>query len=397
LISPFHGKAAAWVRGRHGLWERIEGIERGEGRLVWFHAASLGEFEQGRPVMEMLRAREPRTRIVLTFFSPSGYEACKHHAVADAIFYLPPDSRRNARRFISHLRPDAALFVKYEFWYHYLHALDRERVPTYLVSAIFRPGHPFFRRWGVLHRHMLGFFTGFFVQDEESARLLRAVGVSRVEVTGDTRFDRVRAIAGQAREVERVARFRGEGPLVVCGSTWPADEEMILRYIRGRGDDACRWVIVPHEPGEGHVRAIVERCEAPVARFSDEEGDERGCRVMVVDRVGMLSAIYRYGTVAYVGGGFGRGIHNTLEAAVYGIPVVFGPRYGKFREAVDLVARGGGFAVGDAREFAALMDELLACPAVAGEAGERAGAFVAGRVGATARVVEVLTTSRARW
>jgi 3-deoxy-D-manno-octulosonic-acid transferase len=234
---------------------------------------------------------------------------------------------------------------------------------------------------------MLGFFTGFFVQDEGSARLLSGVGVTRVEVTGDTRFDRVLAIAAGAGEVERVARFRGEGPLVVCGSTWPADEEMITRYIRERGE-GYRWVIVPHEVGEGHVRALLERCGEGAARYSGE--GEEGCRVLVVDRVGLLASIYRHASVAYVGGGFGRGIHNTLEAAVYGIPVVFGPRYGAFREAVGLAARGGGFPVRDEKEFVEVMDRLLTRPPVAAEAGRRAGEFAREGAGATAKILASL-------
>jgi 3-deoxy-D-manno-octulosonic-acid transferase len=386
-VAPFHAKAAAWARGRRGLWKRIEGWERGTGRLVWFHAASLGEFEQGRPLMEALRAREPGTRVLLTFFSPSGYEARANYDGADAVFYLPPDSPRNVRRFLRATRPDAAVFIKYEFWYHYLRALHRDGVPTYLVSAIFRPGQPFFRRWGALHRRMLGFFTSIFVQDEASARLLASAGAMRVTVAGDTRFDRVLEIAAGASVVERVARFRGEGALVVCGSTWPADEEMIARYIRARGT-CCRWVIVPHEVGEARVRALLERLGPDAARFS--EGGEEGRRVLVIDRVGLLSSVYRHATVAYIGGGFGRGIHNALEAAVYGIPVVFGPRYLAFREAVGLVARGGGFPVSDAREFTSIMDELLAKPPVAAEAGRRAGEFVSKGAGATARVLAAL-------
>ncbi|MDR2129736.1 MAG: 3-deoxy-D-manno-octulosonic acid transferase [Odoribacteraceae bacterium] len=389
LISPFHAKAAAWLEGRRGLWEKIERFERGEGKVAWVHVASLGEFEQGRPLVEMIRERLPGTRVVLTFFSPSGHEACKRYGGADAVFYLPPESPGNARRFVHLVRPDAAIFVKYEFWYHYLHALHVARVPTYLISARFRPGQPFFRPWGVLHRRMLALFTGIRVQEEESARLLRSVGISRVEVTGDTRFDRVLAIAGQARPVERVERLRGEGPLIVCGSTWPADEEIICRYMRGRGR-GCRWVIVPHEVGEARARALVERCGEGTGRLSGDALEESTCRVLVVDRVGLLSSIYRYATVAYVGGGFGRGIHNTLEAAVYGIPVVFGPAYRKFGEAVELVRRGGGFSIRDAEGFAALMESLLSRPGRIARAGQRAKALVEEGAGATEKTFNMI-------
>ncbi|MDR2414398.1 MAG: 3-deoxy-D-manno-octulosonic acid transferase [Odoribacteraceae bacterium] len=388
-LAPFHAKAAAWVDGRKNLWKQIDAFERGEGRLAWFHVASLGEFEQGLPLIELTREREPGTRIVVTFFSPSGHEARARHASIDAAFYLPPESRRNARRFLRAIRPDVVVFVKYEFWYHYLHALRDAGVPTYLLSARFRPGQPFFRPWGALHRRMLGFFEKILVQDDASARLLRSVGATRVEVTGDTRFDRVLTIAGQARAIDRVERFRGDAPLVVCGSTWPADERVLSRCIRARGE-TCRWVIVPHEVDEERVRALVARLGEGVARFSDEVIDETTCRVLIIDRVGLLSSAYRYATVAYIGGGFGRGIHNTLEAATYGIPVLFGPAYRKFGEAVEMTRRGCAFPVRDAARLEQKMRELLDNPALAARAGKEAGMFVRENAGAADRAFNAI-------
>ncbi|MDR0766729.1 MAG: 3-deoxy-D-manno-octulosonic acid transferase [Odoribacteraceae bacterium] len=392
-LAPFHAKAAAWVNGRKGIWKRIEAFERGNARLAWFHVASLGEFEQGRPLVEMIREREPGTRVVITFFSPSGHEARANYPGADAVFYLPQESPRNARRFIRAIRPDVAIFVKYDFWYHYLHALRDAGIPTYLLSARFRAGQLFFRRWGVLHRRMLGLFEKILVQDDASARLLRAAGITRVDVTGDTRFDRVLDIAANARAIERVERFRGNYPLIVCGSTWPADEKLLLSCIRERGE-TCRWVIVPHEVDEPRIRTLVARCGPATARFSDEGIDkiidETACHVLVIDRVGLLSSVYRHATIAYIGGGFGRGIHNTLEAAVYGIPVVFGPAYRKFGEAIEMIRRGCAFPVNDDKRCNRLIDELLSTPARLADAGQQARAFVQENAGATARAFNAI-------
>ena len=389
LASPFNKKAAQWVKGRRSQWERLAAADRGKGRLVWFHAASLGEFEQGRPVMERLREIEPRTRILLTFFSPSGYEIRKNYPGADYICYLPLDTPDNARRFVDIFRPDAAVFIKYEFWYHYLRELHARRIPTYLISAIFRPSQPFFKRWGTTHREMLGFFTRLYVQDETSLRLLADIGVDRVQQAGDTRFDRVAQIAEAAQSIPLVERFCQGKRAIVCGSTWPADEEIITAYINAHPDSG-KWIIVPHEIGEGHIRDILAKCHAPAVRYTDTQADFSAARVLVIDRIGFLSSVYRYGSIAYIGGGFGKGIHNTLEAAVYGIPVVFGPRHEKFKEALDLLDRGGAFTVKTKEEFASLIDSLTANPAIAEAAGQSALAYVRSQLGATEAIIRQL-------
>ena len=387
VASLFNEKATLWVKGRRGQWQRP--CPGGEGRLVWFHAASLGEFEQGRPVMERLRREEPGTRILLTFFSPSGYEIRKNYPGADIVCYLPLDTPGNARRFLDRYRPDAAVFIKYEFWYHFLRKLHRRGTPTYLISAIFRPGQPFFRRWGGLHREMLSFFTRIFVQDDDSLRLLEGIGVRHAERVGDTRFDRVQEIAAAAHPIPIVERFAGDEPVMVCGSTWPEDETLLLDYMN-RHPGARKWVVVPHEIGEGHVREILGKACVPAVRYTDSAADLQAARILVIDQIGFLSSVYRYASMAYIGGGFGRGIHNTLEAAVYGIPVIFGPRHQKFHEAVELLARGGAFTIKNGEELHALLDSLIENPAIAQAAGGEALAYVRSQLGATDVIIRHL-------
>lgn len=382
LAAPFNEKAALWVKGRRGIWERIKGIDRGAERLIWFHAASLGEFEQGRPVMEAIKAQEPETRILLTFFSPSGYEIRKNYSGADYILYLPSDTPGNAARFVELLHPDAAVFIKYEFWYNYLHELNKHHIPTYLISAIFRPEQPFFKSWGKLHRRMLGFFDCLFVQDEESVRLLKSVGVEKAQLTGDTRFDRVRQIAGAAKEIDKVSIFCDDRPTVVCGSTWPPDEDILFDYIN-RDTSNYKWIFAPHEIGEGHIRSIQEKCRKKIVRYTDDRADFANADVLIIDCIGLLSAIYRYGRIAYIGGGFGVGIHNTLEAAVYGIPIIFGPKYQKFNEAVSLIREGGAFTVSNAQQLKELLDALTGSPKIAKAAGQKATDYVESQSGAT--------------
>lgn len=390
LASPFNEKAALWTQGRKGLRNRIKSVSRKEGRLIWFHAASLGEFEQGRPVIEALKQQQPDTKILLTFFSPSGYEVRKNYKETDYIFYLPADTPVNARLLIGHFKPDAAVFIKYEFWYNYLHELHRQHIPTYLISAVFRPTQAFFKPWGSLQRKMLHCFTRLFVQDAESVRLLTSVGISCAEQTGDTRFDRVKQIAGQSRNIETVEAFLNGIPAVVCGSTWPPDEELLLNYINDyRG--IYKWIVVPHEIGESHIRSIQEKCRKKTARYSAwETENDSSAEVLIVDCIGLLSSLYRYGRIAYIGGGFGAGIHNTLEAAVYGIPVLFGPRFRKFREAVELAAQGGAFPVKDDAELREIFDALLGDPGIARTAGEKARDYVDSRLGATERILKYL-------
>ncbi len=389
LASPFNEKAALWIKGRKNIQKKISTVTKGSHRLVWFHAASLGEFEQGRPVMEALKKEQPDTRILLTFFSPSGYEIRKNYAGADYIYYLPADTPRNARHFIESVQPDAAVFVKYEYWYNYLNQLNKRHIPTYLISAIFRKEQPFFKTWGGLHRKMLHFFTRMFIQDEESARLLSSIGIQAFEQTGDTRFDRVKQIADTAQDIDKVTHFLNGAPAVVCGSTWPPDEELLLDYIN-RDNTNFKWIIAPHEIGENHIRTILGKCQKKVIRYTQDEAGETDAKVLIIDCIGLLSSIYRYGKIAYIGGGFGVGIHNTLEAAVYGIPVIFGPRYQKFNEAVRLIQHGGAFSIHNKTELDELLDSLLQDQAITETAGRQALAYVNSQLGATAIIMKYL-------
>lgn len=389
LAAPFNEKAALLSKGRKEVKSKLQTIHRGSERLVWFHAASLGEFEQGRPVMEKLRQMEPDTKIGLTFFSPSGYEIRKNYAGADYILYLPADTKRNAVRFIEQLRPDAAVFIKYEFWYNYLNELHKRNIPTYLISAIFRTEQPFFKSWGTLHRKMLGFFKCLYVQDEQSVKLLETIGIRNTRLTGDTRFDRVKQIADAAKDIEKVRLFCNDQPAVVCGSTWPPDETILLDYIN-QYSGPYKWILVPHEIGEGHIKTILDKCKKKVIRYTQANANLEDYEVLIVDCIGLLSSIYRYGKISYIGGGFGVGIHNTLEAAIYGIPVIFGPKYQKFNEAVSLIHEGGGFSINNGAELKELLDSLINHPVIAETAGKKALAYVTNQLGATDIISEKL-------
>ena len=393
LAAPFNEKASLWTKGRKDIQKKISAIHHDGQRLVWFHAASLGEFEQGRPVIEALKQTEPDTKILLTFFSPSGYEIRKNYQGADYILYLPSDTPGNARFLIDQVKPDAAIFIKYEFWYNYLHELHKQNIPTYLISAIFRPSQPFFKNWGNLHRGMLGFFTRLYVQDDESVRLLKSIGITNAQRTGDTRFDRVKQIAEAAKEIEKVRLFCNGQPAVVCGSTWPPDEDILTEYLNNDAS-GYKWVITPHEIGENHIKTILEKCKRKVIRYTDENADFSQYDVLIVDCIGLLSSIYRYGKISYIGGGFGVGIHNTLEAAVYGIPVVFGPKHQKFNEAVSLIEEGGAFSISSGEQLKEVFNSLIGTPAIAEAAGQKALEYVGSQLGATNIIMQELASKK---
>jgi 3-deoxy-D-manno-octulosonic-acid transferase len=359
LVSPFNRKARQWIRGRRGLLDKIRSTIDPDLPLIWFHCSSLGEFEQGRPIMEGLRNRDPGRKILLTFYSPSGYEIRKDYQGADFVFYLPLDTGRNAKRFISHLNLEKAYFIKYEFWYHMLKQLKTNNIPAYLVSGTFRKEQVFFRSWGKWFRNILNCFDHIFVQQQSSLDLLESIGMQHVSLAGDTRFDRVRAIVQGSEKDARFMSFTGSGPVVVAGSTWPPDEALLVRYIN-RTDRQVKWIVAPHEIHESGIVRLSGQIMKTVQRYTSlTESELPQTEVIIVDTIGLLYSLYQYGSVAYIGGGFGKGIHNTLEAATFGLPVIFGPKYRKFQEAVNLVAAGAAFPVEDYAEFEGVLSGLL--------------------------------------
>ena len=392
IASLFSEKVRKMWRGEREAIRVLKEKVDPEAQYVWFHAASLGEFEQGRPLMERLRCEHPEYKILLTFFSPSGYEVRKNYEGADIICYLPLDTIRNARRFLRAVRPCMAFFIKYEFWFNYLHILKHRQVPVYSVSSIFRPEQVFFRWYGRQYGRVLKCFTRFFVQNEQSRELLKTLGITDVEVVGDTRFDRVLQIKEQAKQLPLVEQFiRGEGKphVFVAGSSWPPDEEIFLRYFREHPE----WtlIIAPHVIGEDHLQQIEKLLDGfHVERYTQLNAPVGGARALIIDCFGLLSSIYRYGQVAYVGGGFGVGIHNVVEAAVWGMSVFFGPNNQRFREAQELKQNGGGIEINSYDDFARCMDELTANPEVLAERGRTAGDYVTSRAGATEKIFKYL-------
>jgi 3-deoxy-D-manno-octulosonic-acid transferase len=393
LIAPFHTKAALFSKGHRGLIAKIRGQVAHDKPVVWFHCASLGEFEQGRPIIEGYRKRKPQHNILITFFSPSGFEVKKGDSIADWIFYFPLDTRRNVRRFLDTVQPVKAIFIKYEFWYNYLVALKKRNIPTYIVSATFRHSQPFFQWYGAFFRKMLHTFTLMFIQNWTSAELLDQIGCKNVVVAGDTRFDRVLTQAQLPFSSSIIDAFLSTSNaqnLCVAGSTWPEDEVLLFQALTAHA--SLRIILVPHEIKSSHIEQIMERFApfSPVrySRLSNPEMVSENTRVMVVDTIGLLSSLYRLGSMAYVGGGFGEGIHNILEAAVYGIPVFFGPRYQKFNEAVDLIRLGGAFSIRTDAELAAQIGIWLSAPQKCMEAGHICMEYVQSHSGATQIVLQ---------
>ncbi len=357
LVALFNKKARLWCDGRKGMVERVRQVIGDESNIVWIHVASLGDFEQGRPLVDYVKEHYPEYKILLTFFSPAGYEVRKNYPNADYVFYLPADTRREVRRFLDVVRPKVAIFVKYEFWLNMLSELRKRKVRTYIASSIFRKKSIFFSPFGGIWREALKAFDMLFVQDEKSKALLAEIGIENVVVAGDTRFDRVSAIAEQAKRVEVVEEFKGDKRLFVAGSTWGADEDILLPLINENPD--IKFVIAPHEMDETRIERILREVKGGAVRYTQlSEGCLADKQVLVLDTIGLLSRAYGSAEWAYVGGGFGAGIHNTLEAAVYGLPVAFGTKYRKFKEACDLIELGVGRSVQNEHELKAWFDEL---------------------------------------
>ncbi len=392
LIAPFHKKARLI---RLGQW-KTNSILRNKidrnAKYIWFHAASLGEFEQGRPLIEKIKTEHPDYKILLTFFSPSGYEVRKNYDGADVICYLPFDTPYRVHKFLNLANPAIAIFIKYEFWANYLKELKRRDIPVYIISAIFRPQQVFFKWYASSYRKILTCFDRLFVQDEYSRDLLATYGITNVTVAGDTRFDRVLDVQRKSRKIEVIQNFinhpEGEKQTVlVAGSSWPQDEELFVEYFNEHPE--LKLIIAPHEIHKEHLLGISALLKRKSIRLSEATSGESlaGVDCIIVDSFGLLSSIYRYGDIAYIGGGFGAGIHNILEAAVYGIPVIFGPKFQKFKEARDLLALGGAFTISDKDSFDSRMNDLLSYPELRIEAGKLAGEFVSGHAGVTERIL----------
>mgnify|MGYP000825967966 FL=1 len=400
IASLFNEKVRKMWRGEREAFKILKQKVDPNAKYIWFHAASLGEFEQGRPLMERIRKDYPQYKILLTFYSPSGYEVRKNYEGADIICYMPVDTRLNAIRFLRLVRPVMAFFIKYEFWSNFLHILKHRNIPTYSVSSIFREDQVFFKWYGRNYAGVLKCFTRFFVQNEESKRLLEGIGITAVDVVGDTRFDRVLQIKEAAKQLPICEAFRTgvassqsadvphhDFKVFVAGSSWPPDENIFIPFFNEHKD--WRLLIAPHVIAEEHLKLIRSLIKGKkVVRYTQTTPEEAAeADVLIIDCFGLLSSMYNYGDVAYIGGGFGVGIHNTLEAAVWNMPVIFGPNNKKFQEAQGLLKSGGGFEINTYEDFSGLMGPLMNDETFLKQAGDKAGAFVAHLAGATDKVL----------
>ncbi len=391
MASPLHAKAKLWWEGRKRMFEQMQSVIAKGDKIVWIHVASLGDFEQGRPLVDYVKAHYSDYKILLTFFSPSGYEVRKNYPNADYVFYIPADTKRDVSRFLDIVNPEVAIFVKYEFWLNMLTELRQRHIRTFVVSAIFRRNSIFFNPFGRIWRKALGAFETLFVQDESSKQLLAEIGVENVVVAGDTRFDRVLTIAESAEKVEVVEQFKGEQRLFVAGSTWGPDEDILLPLINENPD--IKFVIAPHEMDEGRIERLMREVKGGVVRYTQLPSDFSTAQVLVLDTMGLLSRVYGSAEWAYVGGGFGAGIHNTLEAAVYGLPVAFGPKYRKFKEACDLIGLGVGCSVKNKEDLNSWFNELKSDDDYRARLSAIAKVYVNQHRGVTEKVVKTIFNS----
>lgn len=389
IASLFNGKARAWVSGRRGWKKELKKACSPNDKIIWFHAASLGEFEQGRPVMEAIRTQYPSHKIFLTFFSPSGYLQKKDYKGADKVMYLPPDCKRNARYFVKTMHPELAIFIKYEFWYNYLAELKKNSVPNVFISAIFRKTQPFFKWYGGWFRKKLKDVDHFFVQDQSSAEMLKTIGIKNITVSGDTRFDRVADILKHKSDYPNIDAFCEGHKTLLVGSSWPPDEE-ILASLPAKSPD-LRIIIAPHEVKQERIKQLIQTLDMQVARYTmDDPESWLDKQVLIIDTIGVLSSIYRYADIAYIGGAFASGLHNIQEPAVNGMPVIFGPKYHKFREAIDLVENGGAFTVNSKEDLQELIGNLISDEAAFQSACETSKQYMLDQTGATNKIMSNL-------
>lgn len=404
LASLFHPKAKKWIGGRKNLLQKIQSdfeniastSNGGKRKIIWVHAASLGEFEQGRPVMEALKRQHPHSLLVLTFFSPSGYEIRKNYPVADYVYYLPLDTRRNAQTFVEILQPQLVVFVKYEFWFHYFEVLHQHKTPIFVISAIFRPQQHFFKWYGGLFRSLLQYCEHIFVQNESSLQLLQQIGIQQVSITGDTRLDRVFENSQLVNKFPIIEQFKGQQRLWVAGSTWQKDEEILAQFFSSSSIGGNhRMVLAPHEIGENHLQQIENLLEGKSIRYSKYDTaidfENTNLKVLIIDNIGILSSIYQYADYVYIGGGFGAGIHNTMEAAVFGKPIFFGPNYHKFQEAIDLIRLGGVYSIEEWEDLQKEVIRLEGNPMLYKQVCQISRKYVMAHKGGSSLILEVLS------
>ena len=395
ISSLFNEKAKLFVRGRKNWKKNLQSQIEKDARYIWFHCASLGEFEQGRPVIEEIKKQFPEFKIVLTFFSPSGYEIRKNYGGVDIVSYLPIDSKANAQAFINIIKPEKAFFIKYEFWFYYISELKKQNIPLYIFSAKFRENQHFFKNTplGNWYCKMLFQFEHFFVQNETSAQLLKNIGLNNIFVSGDTRFDRVAAIVKGAKEIPVVEKFKGNAQLIIAGSTWKPDEELLAEFINQNKN--IKFIIAPHEVSDANVNRIHQLLKKPSISFSKINNTEiDNYQVLIIDSIGLLSSLYQYGNVAYIGGGFGIGIHNILEAATFGMPIVFGPNFKKFKEAVDLTSNGGAFSITNFDELERTFNHLISDKKLLNKASGISKDYVEKNVGSTKFIIKKVFNKR---
>lgn len=387
ITSFFNSKAKQWINGRKNVFKKISDFDNKGKKTVWVHCSSLGEFEQGRPIIDKIKSQNPDWKIVISFFSPSGYEIRKNYNNADLVTYLPLDTARNAKKFISLINPDIVYFIKYEHWYHYLKTLNKINIPVYLVAANFRSDQLFFKSYGTWYKNVLKLYSKIFVQEESSVKLLEKFDIKNVVISGDTRFDRVYENSLNAVDFPKVRAFKNDKFVIIAGSTWEQDENILIEYINKSNKD-LKFIIAPHVISESNIKRIEAQIKVSSIRYSTvEESDALDYTVLIIDNIGMLSSLYQYGDIAYIGGGFNAGIHNTLEAVTFGLPVIFGPKYQKFREAIELIEKELGFSIDSYPKFEERLNLLIEKPEIIFDINQKSKELIRRSLGATSKIL----------
>ena len=392
ISSPFNSKAKQWLVGRKGLLNDIKNTINVNDKIIWIHCSSVGEFEQGRPVIERLKTEYENLKILVTFFSPSGYAQRNKITDANYIFYLPLDTKKNAKEFIRITNPQLVIFVKYEFWFHFLNETSKKNIPALLISGIFRKNQLFFKWYGFPFLSLLKSFSKIFVQDNNSLILLEKYNLSNTVISSDTRFDRVLKVKNNAKTFIDIEKFCGDNKIIIAGSTWPEDEKILLQTIQYLKNSDLKWIIAPHEISEKHISALLNSLGEKAIRYSQLSNSKSNKQFLVIDNIGMLSSIYRYATIAFIGGGFGKGIHNILESTVFGVPVLFGPNYEKFREAKDLIDQQICFSINNSDQLSIYINRLLNDNKLYNNCSTGCSAYVENNSGATEQIMKYITT-----